>query len=541
MTNVTNQTTSKPQREPAADDTTPAKAGLIASALAGLAATAAAIGLAELFSALGSLLGLTSTSTSASPLNALGSTFIQFTPEWLKQLAIAQFGTNDKVALRVGMGITLAILALLLGVVARRKLLVAQIIFALLAVVTSVAVVTRAGASAVDILPTILGVAAGIYLLTRLFTPFSDRSAAPDAGPNRRRFVQLATAGAGLAVVGGGLSRIIPTSASAEASRVAAAAADTAATATIDKMKALPAGYQLDTPGIVSYVTPNADFYRIDTALTVPRLDATTWELRIHGMVEKEIVINYQDLLARPLVERMVTLTCVSNEIGGSLVGNATWQGALLADLLKEAVPSADADMVMSRSSDGMEIGSPLAVLMDGRDAMLAFKMNDEVLPFEHGFPVRMVVPGLYGYVSATKWVVELELTRFDQQNAYWTDRGWGEKGPIKTSNRIDTPKSFQQIPAGKFAIGGVAWHQHTGISKVEVQIDDGEWQEAKISTEVSIDTWRQWSFVWDATPGQHTIRSRATDANGEVQTDAVQGVLPDGATGYDSRVVTVN
>lgn len=541
MTNVTNQTTSKPPGNPAADDTTPAKAGLIASALAGLAATAAAIGLAELLSALGSLLGLTSSSTSASPLNALGSTFIQFTPEWLKQIAIAQFGTNDKVALRVGMGITLVILALLLGVVARRKLLIAQIIFALLAVVTSVAVVTRAGASAVDILPTILGVAAGIYLLTRLFTPFSDRSAAPDAGPNRRRFVQLATAGAGLAVVGGGLSRIIPTSASAEASRVAAAAADTAATATIDKMKALPAGYQLDTPGIVSYVTPNADFYRIDTALTVPRLDATTWELRIHGMVEKEIVINYQDLLARPLVERMVTLTCVSNEIGGSLVGNATWQGALLADLLKEAVPSADADMVLSRSSDGMEIGSPLAVLMDGRDAMLAFKMNDEVLPFEHGFPVRMVVPGLYGYVSATKWVVELELTRFDQQNAYWTDRGWGEKGPIKTSNRIDTPKSFQQIPAGKFAIGGVAWHQHTGISKVEVQIDDGEWQEAKISTEVSIDTWRQWSFVWDATAGQHTIRSRATDANGEVQTDAVQGVLPDGATGYDSRVVTVN
>lgn len=541
MTNVTNQTTSKPPGNPAADDTTPAKAGLIASALAGLAATAAAIGLAELLSALGSLLGLTSSSTSASPLNALGSTFIQFTPEWLKQIAIAQFGTNDKVALRVGMGITLVILALLLGVVARRKLLIAQIIFALLAVVTSVAVVTRAGASAVDILPTILGVAAGIYLLTRLFTPFSDRSAAPDAGPNRRRFVQLATAGAGLAVVGGGLSRIIPTSASAEASRVAAAAADTAATATIDKMKALPAGYQLDTPGIVSYVTPNADFYRIDTALTVPRLDATTWELRIHGMVEKEIVINYQDLLARPLVERMVTLTCVSNEIGGSLVGNATWQGALLADLLKEAVPSADADMVLSRSSDGMEIGSPLAVLMDGRDAMLAFKMNDEVLPFEHGFPVRMVVPGLYGYVSATKWVVELELTRFDQQNAYWTDRGWGEKGPIKTSNRIDTPKSFQQIPAGKFAIGGVAWHQHTGISKVEVQIDDGEWQEAKISTEVSIDTWRQWSFVWDATAGQHTIRSRATDANGEVQTNAVQGVLPDGATGYDSRVVTVN
>lgn len=539
MTNVTNQTKSKPPGHPAADDNTPAKAGIIASALAGLAATAAGIGLAELLAALGSLLGLTSTSTSASPLNALGSTFIQFTPEWLKQIAIAQFGTNDKVALRVGMGITLVILALLLGVVARRKLLVAQIVFAALAVVTSVAVVTRAGASAVDILPTILGVAAGIYLLTRLFTPFSDQGTAPDAGPNRRRFVQLATAGAGLAVVGGGLSRIIPTSASAEASRVAAAAADTAAT--IDKMKALPAGYQLDTPGIVSYVTPNADFYRIDTALTVPRLDATTWELRIFGMVEKEIVINYQELLERPLVERMVTLTCVSNEIGGSLVGNAKWQGALLADLLKEAAPSADADMVLSRSSDGMEIGSPLDVLMDGRDAMLAFKMNDEVLPFEHGFPVRMVVPGLYGYVSATKWVVELEITRFDQQNAYWTDRGWGERGPIKTANRIDTPKSFQQIPAGKFAIGGVAWHQHTGISKVEVQIDDGEWQEAKISTEVSIDTWRQWSYVWDATAGQHTIRSRATDANGEVQTDAVQGVLPDGATGYDSRVVTVN
>ncbi|AZI59074.1 oxidoreductase [Nakamurella antarctica] len=520
----------------------PSRIGRIAAALVGLAVVAAAVGLAELVAAIGSYFNAVTSATSASPLNGLGATFIQFTPEWLKQFAIAQFGTNDKVALRVGMGITLIILAAVIGVIARSKPLIAQALFVVLGVVTVIAILTRTGAGPADAIPTILGIAAGVVLLRKVLSPDKDATVAADTGPNRRRFVQLATGSAGLAVASGVLSRVIPTSAAAEASRKSAAA-ETASIggASLDKMKALPAGYQLDNAGVVSFVTPNTDFYRIDTAITVPRLDANTWELKITGMVENPITITYKDLLDRPLIERMITLTCVSNEIGGELVGNAKWQGARLADILAEAKPMAGADMVMSRSSDGMEIGSPLAVLLEkDRDAILAVTMNDEVLPFEHGFPVRMVVPGLYGYVSATKWVVELEVTKYSDQKAYWTNRGWGEMGPIKTANRIDTPKSFQKLPAGKFAIGGIAWHQHLGISKVEVQIDGGEWMEAKISTEVTIDTWRQWSYVWDATPGQHTIKSRATDSKGEVQTESVAGVLPDGATGYDSRFVTV-
>ncbi|MFF0452650.1 molybdopterin-dependent oxidoreductase [Nocardia africana] len=294
----------------------------------------------------------------------------------------------------------------------------------------------------------------------------------------------------------------------------------------------------LRVPGLAPYLTPNSDFYRIDTALTVPQVSKETWSLRIHGMVDREILLDYADLARRTSVERLVTLTCVSNPVGGDLIGNASWLGYRLDELIAEAGPHPDADMVLSRSADGFTAGSPLAALTDGRDALLAVGMNGEPLPVEHGYPARLVVPGLYGYVSATKWVTELEITRFDRAQAYWTRRGWSERGPIKTGTRIDTPRGA--VRAGKVTIAGVAWAQHRGIGAVEVQIDNGPWQPARLAAEPSVDTWRQWSFDWDAPAGPHTVRARATDGTGTVQTAEVADVIPDGASGYPSRTIRV-
>ncbi|GAP57169.1 uncharacterized oxidoreductase YuiH, partial [Arthrobacter sp. Hiyo6] len=303
---------------------------------------------------------------------------------------------------------------------------------------------------------------------------------------------------------------------------------------------AVPAGVQSPVNGVSPWLTPSGDFYRIDTALSVPEINARDWQLRIHGLVEQEVTLTFQDLLDADLIESHVTLTCVSNPVGGNLAGNARWLGVPIRDVLKMARPKEGADMVLSTSEDGFSASTPLEVLQDDRDAMLAIGMNGEPLPLEHGYPVRMVVPGLYGFVSATKWVVDLEVTRFADSKAYWTQRGWSERGPIKTMARVEVPKSFAKVPAGRVAIGGTAWAQTRGITKVEVQIDDGPWSEAKLSAEASVITWRQWSFDWDATPGPHYIKVRATDGTGEVQTDKRADPVPDGASGRQSVMVTV-
>ena len=257
-------------------------------------------------------------------------------------------------------------------------------------------------------------------------------------------------------------------------------------------------------------------------------------------MVDREVTLTWDELLALPLEESVTTLACVSNEVGGDLIGNAVWLGYPIRELLARAEPGADADMVLSRSVDGFTASTPLAVLQDDRNAILAVHADGEALPAQHGFPVRMVVPGLYGYVSATKWVVDLEVTRFDAASAYWTDRGWSPMGPIKLQSRIDVPRSGQPLTAGPITVAGVAWHQHTGIAGVDVQVDDGPWQPATLAQEISIDTWVQWRFDWDAPAGTHTLRVRATDADGEVQTARMQGVVPDGATGLHERTVDV-
>jgi DMSO/TMAO reductase YedYZ molybdopterin-dependent catalytic subunit len=304
----------------------------------------------------------------------------------------------------------------------------------------------------------------------------------------------------------------------------------------------VPPGADLAAFGAPPVITSNADFYRIDTALRVPALSATDWTLRVHGMVDRELTLSFADLLARPLVERTLTLTCVSNEVGGDLISTARFVGVDLRDVLRDAGVRDGADQLLSTSADGWTAGTPTAVVLEpDRGALLAVGMNGEALPREHGFPVRMVVPGLYGFVSATKWVTDLELTTFVARDAYWLQRGWAQQAPIKTQSRIDRPRAFASVPAGPVLLAGTAWAQHTGVERVEVRADDGPWQAAELATEVNLDTWRMWRAELDLGPGRHVLQCRATDSSGATQPEQRTAPVPDGAAGWHSVVVTVS
>ena len=516
------------------------------AALAGVVAAAVVLAVAELIGAF--------FTARATPLFALGSTFIDFTPPKLKDFAVTTFGTNDKAALFVGMGLTIAILACVLGVVAYRKWVLGVLGVLFMGAVIVACVVTRAGVSAVDAIPSALGTLAGLVVLRVLMAPLwrlketkpwpespADQAADDDArqqgaGTSRRNFFTAAgisAVAAGVAATGGRLL-------GAARNNVAKAREALSLPVPAKPAAAVPAGVQSPVPGVTPWLTPNNEFYRIDTALSVPEINVDDWELRVHGLVEQEVTLRFKDLLDAQLIESHVTLTCVSNPVGGNLAGNAKWLGLPIREVLARAKPKDGADMVLSTSIDGFSASTPLEVLQDGRDAMLAIGMNGEPLPLEHGYPVRMVVPGLYGFVSATKWVVDLEVTRFADNKAYWTNRGWSERGLIKTMARVEVPKSFAKLPAGKVAVGGTAWAQTRGIRKVEIQIDNGDWVETTLSAEASAITWRQWSYEWDATPGPHYIKVRATDGTGEVQTDKRADPVPDGASGWQSVMVTV-
>ncbi|MFE8884209.1 molybdopterin-dependent oxidoreductase [Pseudarthrobacter enclensis] len=513
------------------------------AALAGMVAAAVVLAVAELLGAF--------FTPRAAPLVALGSTFIDFTPPWLKDFAIATFGTNDKAALFAGMGLTIGVLACILGVVAYRKWALGVLGVLFMGAVIVACVVTRAGVGPADAIPAVLGTLAGLVVLRRLLVRLWGLKKWPEApadtvsdggtgqgapGASRRGFFAAAgitAVAAGIAATGGRLL-------GAARSNIAQARDALQLPAPAVPAPAVPAGVQSPVQGVTPWLTPSNEFYRIDTALSVPEINVDDWELRVHGLVEQELTITFQDLLDAQLIESHVTLTCVSNPVGGNLAGNAKWLGLPLREVLARARPKDGADMVLSTSIDGFSASTPLEVLQDDRDAMLAIGMNGEPLPLEHGYPVRMVVPGLYGFVSATKWVVDLEVTRFADNKAYWTNRGWSERGPIKTMARVEVPKSFAKVPAGKVAVGGTAWAQTRGITKVEIQIDNGDWVETTLSTEASTVTWRQWSYEWDAAPGPHYIKVRATDGTGEVQTDQRADPVPDGASGWQSVMVTV-
>jgi len=308
----------------------------------------------------------------------------------------------------------------------------------------------------------------------------------------------------------------------------------------IAPMTPLPADETLNIAGLSPFYTPDSTFYRVDTAFVVPQVNASTWQLRIHGMVDKPVILTFDDLIRRPMLEHDVTLTCVSEAVGGGYIGNARWQGILLADVLREAGIQSGADQIVMRDVKGMTIGVATDPVLDGRKSMLAVGMNGQLLPAGHGYPVRAVIPGLYGYVSAAKWVVDMELTTFGAFDAYWVKQGWSNQAPIKTESRIDVPKrGGTDLAAGQVTIAGVAWAQHRGIEAVEVSVD-GIWYDAKLAVQDTIDTWRQWYYVWDATPGPHVLQVRATDQTGYTQTAMVHRTEPNGATGYHTVKVNV-
>jgi len=501
--------------------------------VAGLLAAVTAFAVAELMAAFIGPVG--------SPATAVGGVFIDRTPRWLKEFAIATFAENDKAALLIGMALTVAALAAALGVVTQRNLRVGVAAVLALCVVPAAAAVSRPTGTFIDAIPALTGAVAGaacLWWLTRASTRqgASGDVTSPDVG-SRRAFLRAAVLVGVVGATAGVLSRIVTTARLDVGELRAALRLPPPA----EPAPALSPRVDLKVPEVSPFYTSNTDFYRVDTALSVPTVDSDTWTLRIHGMVDQEITVSLADLLAMPLIERDITLTCVSNEVGGKLLGNARWLGARVQDLLEEAGVSPDADQVVSRSFDGMTIGTPTQALTDGRDALLAVAMNGEPLPVEHGFPVRMVVPGLYGYVSACKWIVEMEATTFAAYDPYWVERGWAEQAPIKTSSRIDTPRPLATVATSDITVGGVAWAQQRGVDSVEIRVDDGAWETAKLADSGGIDTWRQWSWNWPSpSSGNHTLAVRATDGDGVTQPQDRAEPFPNGSSGWHSVVVTV-
>ncbi|MGW5866706.1 molybdopterin-dependent oxidoreductase [Streptomyces sp. NPDC055239] len=530
--------------------------------LSGLLAGCSALATAELVSV--------AVRPESSPVIAVGGAAIDRTPPAVKDWAIRQFGTNDKLVLQLGILAVLTLLALVLGALAARYRRAGSAGVLLFGVIGAFAATSRPDSTSLtDALPSVAGavVGAGLlyYLVGRLrprprsakapahadqtsesSEPSEEKTGEEKTGWDRRGFIVAATAAAAASTGAGLLGRSLN---GAQGQNAVASRNQVRLPAPASPVSPTPKGAALRVKDISPFMTPNKDFYRVDTALVVPKVDATAWRLRIHGKgVSRETTLSFADLLRMPLIERNITLACVSNEVGGPYVGNARWIGVRLSDLLtqcgvKPPSKGGPADQLVARSVDGMTIGSPVEDVMDGRDAMLALGMNGEPLPFAHGFPVRMVVPGLYGFVSACKWIQDIELTTFDDYDPYWVKRDWARKAPIKTQSRIDTPKPFARPKSGDTVmVAGVAWAQHRGIDKVEVRVDDGAWQQADLAAEDTRDTWRQWSFAWKAASGGgHTLTVRATDRTGETQTQKRTRTIPDGSSGWHSVVVTVD
>ena len=474
-----------------------------------------------------------------SPVVAVAEGFTALTPGSVARWAIETFDTADKKVLVVGILVVLVVVFALLGRVARTRWWLAVAGYVVLAGVGLVAVVAKPHTAFIDLVPVVVGLAAWVVALAALVEWLrrweqAEAAIEPAAAlPSRRRFLTAAGVVAVVAACGGLVGRVAGTARrrAEESRRLLRIEGVTAPD--------VPKGASLGVPGVSPWQTPNGDFYLIDTAFIKPTIAPADWQLRIHGMVDREITLSFRDLVSREITEDWITLNCVSNEVGGDLVGNAWWSGVRLAAILAEAGPHPDADAVLQTSEDGWTCATPLAALTDDRNALLAVAMNGEPLPIEHGFPVRTIVPGLYGYVSATKWVVDMEVTRFDDVTAYWTEKGWAEQGPVKIASKIEVPAPGADVPAGELVVAGVAWMQHTGISAVEVQVDGGPWQRATLASTPNLDTWVQWRAAVSLDEGDHRLRVRAVDAAGNVQTGVVAGVVPDGATGWHTIDVT--
>ena len=511
--------------------------GLLAALTAGLLAAAVAVTVGELAARL--------LRPQAAPVSAVAAMLRSGS---LARLAGQSAGTHGH-SLFLPAWLFVAVVAAVLGLVARRRRAAGVIgVAAVFGVAAAFVVLTRPGSHAGDVIPALLGGAAGAAAMAGLEGAAAPRVVLARAltrvrggwaltgdldvvGTNRRRFLLATLSATAVTVVAGGATKLLTPKVKV---------IPPLKPGPVQQLPPLAAADKLDSiAGISPFYTPNDRFYRVDTAVVVPKVTTQQWKLRIHGMVDKPIEIDFEELMSRPQIQRDITIVCVSESVGGGYIGNARWQGTRLADLLREAGVHAGATQIVMRDVQGMAVGVSTQAVMDGRDALLATRMNGQPLPAEHGYPVRVVVPGLYGYVSACKWVVDMELTTYAAYDAYWVKRAWSAQATVKTESRIDTPKAGKPLQAGQVVIAGVAWAQRKGIAKVEVGID-GEWAEATLAAQDTIDTWRQWYFRWDAIPGTHVLQVRATDQTGYTQTETVHGPPPNGATGYHTVKVTV-
>jgi DMSO/TMAO reductase YedYZ molybdopterin-dependent catalytic subunit len=535
------------------DGRTAAPAAAPAAALAGLVAAGVALGAGELIAGVDDRL--------ASPVEAVAGEVIDRVPRSVERFAIETFGTNDKLALVVGILALSAVFGIILGVVSRRRPGVGALGLATFAAIGMLASAAGPQASLTAGLPSAFAGLVGVLCLRSLMAraprrdasgtrthnngaaapgaPTGSEAAMPNRGgvASRRAFLGMtaAVAAAGALTAAGG--RALRSRFSAAESR-----ANVVLPSAARRGPPLPpaaTGVEVGVPGVAPFVTPNADFYRVDTALVVPQVRAEDWILSVTGMVDEPFELTFNELLDRDLVEADITMTCISNPVGGELVGHARWLGVLARELLDHARPHAGADQLVGRSVDGYTCGFPLSAAYD-RDCIVAVGMNGEPLPLKHGFPARLVTPGLYGYIGSTKWLTELEVTTFDAFDQYWVRRGYADRAPIKTMARIDTPRSLERVAAGPVAVGGVAWAQTRGIEAVEVRVDDGQFRPAQLAEALNRDSWRQWRFDWDAVPGRHTLTVRAVDGRGETQTETRADIVPDGASGWMSLVVSV-
>jgi DMSO/TMAO reductase YedYZ molybdopterin-dependent catalytic subunit len=471
----------------------------------------------------------------ASPFLAVGNAAIDLTPHQLKDFAIRTFGTYDKVVLLGGMALTLLLLAVVAGLLSRRSLWPGQVLAIGLGVLGIVAVFSRPDLGQLAILAPVASLLAGVGVFGWLHGKAAEPADDTEDGASRRSFLVTSAGVAVGAGVLGGTGQFLARRIDVEGSRAGVGEL----TPTLPAAP-VPTGADFAAIGTPTFITKNRDFYRIDTALTVPRVRAEDWRLRIHGMVDREVTFDYRDIRGRRLVEKPITMTCVSNEVGGPYISTATFTGVLMSELLAEAGIKPGADQLFSTSVDGWTCGTPLSALTDPRrGALLAIGMNGEPLPVEHGFPARVVVPGLYGYVSATKWVTEMEVITAGERTFYWEDRGWAREAPIKTQSRIDVPGAFSSVPPGRVTVAGIAWAQNVGVDKVEVRIDGGPWQQAVLADEVSNQTWRMWRAEFNLGRGNHRADVRATDRNGVTQTEDRNPPLPDGATGWHTTHFT--
>jgi DMSO/TMAO reductase YedYZ molybdopterin-dependent catalytic subunit len=522
-------------------------------ALAGLLAGAVAVGIGQFVASI--------IAQDSSPVIAVGDAAVGLAPPAVKSFAISEFGSDDKIALLTGIYVLLGLYAIVAGLLGTRRPWYALAALGAFAAIGLIAAGTRPGSDAEWLVPTLAAAAAGAATLILLLRNNPRRAAAgpgdaatparPPAGEvvkpgttvaprrdpylQRRRFLQTGAGAVVVAAVSGLAGRII-----AERGAVSAAIASLRFPRPVVTTPPLPPGTNLNVPGITPFVTPNSAFYLVDIELVFPQVAPADWSLRIHGMVEREIEISFDELIRRPLIESWTTLCCVSDPVGGPYISNAKWLGTSLGDLIREARPLAGADQILSTSVDGYTCGTPVQAVLDTSNALLAVGMNGTPLPVAHGFPARMIVPGLYGYVSATKWVTDINLTTFSAEFAYWAQRGWSQQATIKTESRIDVPTGINTIKAGRTPIAGVAWAQNRGIDAVHVRVDNGPWNQATLGAVPGIDTWRQWVWEWDAAPGGHLIEARATDNTGYTQTSFSEPTAPNGATGYPQVQVFV-